>query len=59
MRIEGELHQLNLSLNEPRILQFAQLPGVTKPGGNVGFDLRLEFGIFQTALQIFAALFAQ
>ena len=59
LRIEGELQQLSVGLNQPGILEFAQLPGVAQPGRDVGFGLGLEFRIVEPGLQILAALFAE
>lgn len=59
VRIESELEQLDIGLHKPGVLEFAQLPGVPEPGGDVGFGLGFEFRIFEASAEILAALLAK
>ena len=52
VRVKGQLHQLDVGLHELRVTQFAQLPGMTKPGGDTRLCLRCQLRILQAFVQI-------
>ena len=59
MRIEGQLEQFDVVLDQAGVFEFAQLPGVSEPGGDVSLYFRFEFRIIQASLEVFATLFGQ
>jgi hypothetical protein len=48
VRVKRQLHQFHVVLNEARVLQFTELPGVTMPGG----DARVGFGGNSTSVTV-------
>jgi hypothetical protein len=53
------LQEFDVRLHEPDVLQLAQLPRVPEPGGDVGFNFRLEFRVIEPVLQILPSLFTK
>jgi len=59
VRMEGQLDQFDIAVDQPGLLQLAQLPRVAQPGRHGGLGFGLQFRVFQPPAEIGPALFDQ